>query len=107
MRPSRETDEEGVQENNLTMEEENGLTKLQKRVKDGYLVVVKTEKSGRFSVISMEEYDRSGTLHIKNDVEMNLSLLQENQRRLNGYLLGCIKYAAEILQFKVGSQTHR
>ena len=33
------TDEDGVQESNLTPEEASGLKKLKKRVKDGELVV--------------------------------------------------------------------
>ena len=40
------TDEDGVQENNLTPEEASGLKKLQKRVREGELVVVKSDKSG-------------------------------------------------------------
>ena len=43
------TDEAGVQESNLTQAESRGLEKLQKRVADGSLVIVKTDKSGRFS----------------------------------------------------------
>ena len=54
------TDEDGVQENNLTKQEASGLKKLQKRVADGSLVVVRTDESGRFSVMSIKEYERAG-----------------------------------------------
>ena len=80
------TDEQGVQESNLTKQEARGLKKLQKRVKEGSLVIVKTDKSGRFSVMSMEEYERAGRVHTDKDTEVNLQFLQENQRRLNGYI---------------------
>jgi hypothetical protein len=40
------TDKKGIQEKNLTAEEARGLKKLKKRVKEGELVVVKSDKSG-------------------------------------------------------------
>ena len=55
-----------------TKAEANGLKKLQKRAKEGSLVVVKTDKSDRFSVMLMAEYERAGTVHTKNDVEVTL-----------------------------------
>ena len=58
--------------------------------------MVRTDKSGRFSVMSMEEYERAGAVHTRNDVEVNLSFLQENQRKLNGYLSMLMKI------FKIG-----
>ena len=85
------TDEAGVQESNLTKAEARGLKKLQKRVTEGTLVVVKTDKSGRFSIMSMAEYERAGRVHTEKDVEVDLKFLQENQRRINGYLSMLIK----------------
>ena len=85
------TDEKGVQESNLTKGETRGLKKLQKRVKEGSLVVVKTDKSGRFSIMSMEEYESAGRVHTDKDVEVDLAFLQENQRRINGYISMLIK----------------
>jgi hypothetical protein len=82
-------DEDGVQENNLTKEEASGLKKLQKRAQEGSLVIVRTDKSGRFSVMSMKEYERAGLEHTKKDVEVNF--LQKNQRRLNGYIRMLLK----------------
>ena len=80
------TDEKGIQESNLTIQEARGLKKLQKRVKEGSLVVVKTDKSGRFAIMSMVEYERAGLVHTSKDVEVDLAFLQENQRRINGYI---------------------
>ena len=96
------TDEKGLQESNLTMEEARGLQKLQKRVKEGSLVVVRTDKSGRFAIMSMEEYERAGRVHTDKDVEVDLAFLQENQRRVNGYISMLIKI------FKIGdNHKHR
>ena len=49
------TDEKGVQENNLTASEAKGLDKLNKRVREGELVMVKTDKSGKFALMSLDE----------------------------------------------------
>ena len=53
------TDEEGVQESNLTLGEVKGLKKLKKRVQDGEIIIVKTDKSGKFAIMSLEEGWRS------------------------------------------------
>ena len=96
------TDERGVQESDLTAQETRGLKKLQKRVKEGSLVVVKTDKSGRFAIISMVEYERAGKVHTEKDVDVDLAFLQENQRRINGYISMLCKI------FKIGeAHKHR
>ena len=85
------TDEEGIQESNLTMEEARGLKKLQKRVKEGELVVVKSDKSGKFSIMSMDEYRRAGEVHTRKDREVTVDFLLKNQRKLNGHLSMLLK----------------
>ena len=98
------TDEDGVQENNLTEEEARGLKKLQKRVKDGSLVVVRTDKSGRFSVMSMEEYERAGAVHTRNDVEVNLSFFSPGEPEEAEWIP---EHVDENLQNWRGPQTQR
>ena len=85
------TDEEGVQESNLTPAEAKGLKSLKKRVKEGQIVVVKTDKSGRFSVMSMQEYERAGLVHTAKDTEVTMGFLVKNQRRLNGHMSMLLK----------------
>ena len=53
---------------------------------DGALVIVKTDKYGKFSIISMKEYERAGTVHTRKDTEVTLEFLLKNQRRINGHL---------------------
>ena len=54
-------DEEGnVKEGTLNGVQRRGLKKLCKRVKDGEVVVKKTDKSGRLFVSSMEGYKKGG-----------------------------------------------
>ena len=64
----------------MTKAEARGLKKLQKRVAEGTLVVMKTDKSGHFSIMSLEEYERAGQVHTEKDVEVDLKFLQEDQR---------------------------
>ena len=52
----KEFTDEGVQEDNLTKEESIGLKCLKKRVPEGSIVICQTDKSGRFAIMSMEEY---------------------------------------------------
>ena len=85
------TDEKGVQETNLTEEEARGLEKLKKRVKEGELVVVKTDKSGKFSIMSLTEYKRAGEVHTIKDKEVTVEFLLKNQRRINGHLSMLLK----------------
>ena len=85
------SDEDGVQESNLTEMEARGLKKLQKRVREGELIVVKTDKSGRFALMSIEEYQRAGEVHTSKDSEVDLEFLIKNQRKLNGHISMLLK----------------
>ena len=49
-------------------------------------MVVRTDKSGRFAIMSLAEYERAGRVHTEKDLEVDLDFLQENQRRVNGYI---------------------
>ena len=84
-------DEKGIQESNLTENEERGLKKLKKRVKAGEIVIVRTDKSSRFSIMSLKEYERAGNVHTNKDTEVNLEFLIKNQRKINGHLSMLLK----------------
>ena len=84
-------DEKGVQEENLTPQEARGLKSLKKRVADGTLVVCQTDKSGRFAIMSQEEYLEAGMKHVAKDEEVGLEFLIKNQRRLNGHMSMILK----------------
>ena len=58
-------DKDGRQESNITKEEMRGLKQLKKRVKNEEIVVLPTNKSGRFGVMSMKNYLRAGDKHEK------------------------------------------
>ena len=53
---------------NLTEEQKNGLAKLNKRQNKKEIVVFQTDKSGKMSVDTPENYAEAATPHIKNDI---------------------------------------
>ena len=77
-------DNKGEQESNLNKAELGGLKNLKKRVKAGEIIVLPTDKSGRFGVMSYENYIRAGEKHTKKDIEVNLDRVIKTQNELNG-----------------------
>ena len=73
-------DKDGI----LTEQQKRGLKKLSKRIKDGEIVVTKTDKSGRFFVSMMEDYREKGMVHVGRDREISRKEVKEIERRLNG-----------------------
>ena len=82
---SKECDERGRQQSNLTPAQKRGLKNLLKRVKDGEIVVCQTDKSGKLSIMSMEAYMEAGSVHTSKDREVNLSFVEEKQKECNGH----------------------
>ena len=68
---------------NLTADERIGLIKLQKRVKDGELVIIRSDKGNRFTVSSLESYERQGDVHTLKDRKISLAELDQIQIRMN------------------------
>ena len=71
---------------NLSMGEKRGLKSLKKRVADGGLVVCQTDKSGRFCVLTREQYLQAGMVHIKNDKKVTTEEQEEIERAVNGHV---------------------
>ena len=70
---------QGAQEGNLTPEEQRGLKSLKRRIKEGEIVVLPTDKSGRFAIMSMETYVKAGMVHVKDDIEVGVTEKQANK----------------------------
>ena len=85
-------DERGRQKSNLTKEEERGLKSLKKRVKEGEIAVMQTDKSGRFAVIGVGEYLRAGGKHTAKDEEVGWEVIKSTQAELNGHMSMFIKF---------------
>ena len=74
----------GEQKLNLTKEEQAGMKSIKKRLADGSIVILPTDKSGRFALMSMPTYIKAGMAHIKDDEEVGMSERRANQKVVNG-----------------------
>ena len=73
----------GEQESNMTWEEKSGLKSLMKRISKGELLVMKTDKSGRMSVTTRENYVEMGRVHVGEDKEVERTKVVETDKILN------------------------
>ena len=71
---------------NLTAGEMRGLKSLKKRVADGELIVCQTDKSGRFCVLTREQYLEAGQEHAGKDRKIDQADHEEIQRAVNGHM---------------------
>ena len=76
---------DGEQKMNLTEEEKKGLKRIQKRIKDGDLIVMKTDKSGKLSVTTREKYLEMGDEHVKGDEEIGRDKLREIDKTMSDH----------------------
>ena len=82
---SENCNKDGKQTMNLDKDEIEGMKSLQKRIKDGEIVVCPTDKSGRFAVMTMESYLKAGEKHVSGDQLVDIQFVRDMQRKLNGH----------------------
>ena len=63
---------EWEQQPNLSKEEQAGLKEIKKRVDSGNLVILPTDKSGRFALMSMQTYFSLTKRNIKKKIEVSV-----------------------------------
>jgi hypothetical protein len=73
------------QKSNLTKDEEEGLESLQKKIQKKELIVLKTDKSGKFFVVSQDEYRKMGAVHTTKDKMISMKDVVEIEKQLNGH----------------------
>ena len=54
-------------------------------------MICATDKSSRFAVMTMAEYELAGSKHISKDEEVDTEFLANNERRLNGHISMLLK----------------
>ena len=74
---------DGSQKSNLTRQEQIGLKKIRKRVKDGEILVLKTDKSGKLAVIKRDNYLKMGLQKCMKDRKIDRSEHKNIERRIN------------------------
>ena len=71
---------------NLNPNEKKGLKSLLKRVKDDEIVITPTDKSGRFAVLSLEQYVKAGNKHTDKDELITWSRLKYLRNQVNSHV---------------------
>ena len=69
------------QESNLTEQQQKGLKSLKKRIQEEEILIVKTDKSGKLCVATVEEYIRMGKEHAGKDKLVGRKEIEEMKRR--------------------------
>ena len=75
----------GDQKSNLTEQEQKGLKKLQKMMKEENLVVLKTDKSGKFATTNLETYIKMGQEHTDKDKVITRTDIKNIEKVLNNH----------------------
>ena len=83
--PSKNPKNQNV-ESNLSKEELIGLKSLKKRIADGQIVVVQTDKSKRFSVMTKQQYIESGLVHTNKDIKIEPENVKRIQNVVNSHV---------------------
>ena len=81
----KHVDKNGTQETNLSQEQEKGLKSLQKKIHNGELIIIKTDKSSKFAVTNQQEYIRMGQEHTQGDIEIDRQEIIRIEENLNGH----------------------
>ena len=63
-----------------------GIKRVRERVEKGEVVVVPTDKSGKFAIMPLEVYEEMGRVYTEGDTIINESELSELQRELNNHV---------------------
>ena len=68
-----------------------GICKLKLRIKEGYIVILETDKSGKLVVVTIEKYLEMGEVHVGKDIEIGEAELREREQFLNGHVSMLLK----------------
>ena len=90
--------EGGKQTSNLSASQARGLKSLKKRVADGEVVIVPTDKSGRLAIMTRAAYMEAGLKHTLKDKLVGWQEIKDSQKELNGHV------SMPIKSFRIGSR---
>ena len=77
--------EKGEQIQSLSRRAQKGLKSLKKRIRDGELVVMETDKSNRFCVTDINTYRIMGEVHTGKDRKITREEMIEKEKILNSH----------------------
>ena len=62
-----------------------GLRSLLRRIRSGELIIIKTDKSGKFCIVSVQDYLKLGEVHTSKDRKVSREVAVETEKLLNGH----------------------
>ena len=71
---------------NINKKERVGLINLQKRIRNNELVVTPTDKSGRFSVMTHQQYIEAGREHTNKDIPTDWAGVRYLKNQVNNHM---------------------
>ena len=81
----KNTNKNGEQLTNLTKQEKEGLKSIQKRIQEGSIIVIKTDKSSKLAATTQEDYLRMGKEHVEKDKKITRQEVIDMEENLNGH----------------------
>ena len=81
----RNCDKNDEQKTNLEENEARGIKKIQKRLQEKELVYLKTDKSGKGCLATVEKYRELGKEHVEKDEKIDRKVVREIDKILNGH----------------------
>ena len=77
-------DEKGyIKNHNLSKEETEGLEEVKEKIKNGEIVVFATDKSGRLSIDTPNNYTEAVLEHTTNDIEISSEGVKQRENKIN------------------------
>ena len=77
--------DKGEQKTNLKTNEARGLRKLRKRIKNKEILAVKTDKSGKITVIGRDLYEKLGKENCRQDRQITDCEHRQIEKRINDH----------------------
>ena len=81
-----ECNEKGFPKSNLTKKKADGLKELKEKVRNGECVVTKTDKSGKLTIDSVENYEAAVRVHTTGDKIIDQQSVAKLESKLNDHL---------------------
>ena len=79
-------DERGFPQSNLSKEERSGMKEIKNKIDQKELVCFKTDKSGKLTVDTAENYTKAIKVHTENDTKINMSQVEQIETEMNRQL---------------------
>ena len=75
-----------IKKKNVSAAEDRGLKEIREKVKDKEYVVFKTDKSGKLSADTVQNYEETLQEHVQDDTKISAKKVRDLERKCNSHL---------------------